>query len=189
MRKTFSVEKSARNQRFRLPGDYNHSAISRFVWAIADWGNLLKYCSICNLCNTIKRRGIGKIGNAKKKKTKWKCWTRHWKKCFVVTANGRLRQDAKFDCRQRNADRKRTSLLGLALTASMNTPRLTMFQSFRVNSLNLRKLDILKNKSSLGWSGFGSITEKEQRNIRQVQHSKKTKVTWKWRRESDKSDI
>jgi hypothetical protein len=88
-----------------------------------------------------------------------------------------LRQDAKFDYRQRNADRKRTSLLGLALTASMNMPRLTMFQSFRVNLLNLRKLDILKNKSSLGWSGFGSITEKEQRNILQVQHSKKTKVT------------
>jgi hypothetical protein len=29
----------------------------------------------------------------------------------------------------------------------------------------------------LGWSDFGSITKKEQRNIRQIRHSKKTKVT------------
>jgi hypothetical protein len=41
----------------------------------------------------------------------------------------------------------------------------------------LGKLGILKNKSSLGWSGFGSITRKEQGNIRQIQHSKKEK--WK----------
>jgi hypothetical protein len=44
-------------------------------------------------------------------------------------------------------------------------------------NIDLRKLVILKNKSSFGWSDFGSITEKEQRNIQQIRHSKKTKVT------------
>jgi hypothetical protein len=39
----------------------------------------------------------------------------------------------------------------------------------------LRKLDILKNKSSLGWSDFGSITEKEQRKIGQNRTPKKKK--------------
>jgi hypothetical protein len=32
-----------------------------------------------------------------------------------------------------------------------------------VEKSDLGKLGILKNKSSLGWSGFGSITQKEQR--------------------------
>jgi hypothetical protein len=32
-----------------------------------------------------------------------------------------------------------------------------------VEKSDLGKLGILKNKSSLGWSGFGSITEKEPR--------------------------
>jgi hypothetical protein len=44
-----------------------------------------------------------------------------------------------------------------------------------------RKLDILKNKSSLGWSGFGSITEKEQRKIGQIRTPKKRKATRKRR--------
>jgi hypothetical protein len=42
---------------------------------------------------------------------------------------------------------------------------------------DLRQLDFLIYKSSLGWSDFGSITEKEQRKIRQIRHSKKTEVT------------
>jgi hypothetical protein len=32
----------------------------------------------------------------------------------------------------------------------------------------LRKLEILKNKSSFGWSGFGSRAVKEQRQNREI---------------------
>jgi hypothetical protein len=45
----------------------------------------------------------------------------------------------------------------------------------------LGKLGILKNKLSLGWSGFGSIIRKEQGKIRRIGRAKKKQN----RRETD----